>query len=139
MLKHLGLWIDLPVAALLLFSWLTIPAAALHIVLGVLFTVAATAHLVIKRRQLHVLRTAARLTLRRRYLTSIGLAVMIVAMTASGFAQWANVAVGPMTAVHAATSFGVFVLTGWHVWTRRRVLRTRVRGHGPVPGTGAVA
>lgn len=137
--RHRVLWLDLPVAALLLLSWFTIPAAALHIGFGALFAVAATTHLVIKRGRLRVLRNAPHRRLRLRYGASVGLVVLMVATTASGAAQWADIAVGPMTAAHAATSFGVFVLAGWHVWTRRRVLRHRLRDFARPAPAGAPA
>lgn len=52
MTGRFAVWLDLPVAVLLIVGWLSIPLAMTHVALGVGFVVAVAVHLVAKRRRL---------------------------------------------------------------------------------------
>ena len=134
MSARLAAWLDLPVAVLLIVGWLSIPLATTHVVLGVGFVVTVAVHLVANRR---ALRVGDRHGWGRQHGATLILVTLVAVMTASGAAQWAGVAVRPMTALHAASSLGVFVLAGRHVWHRRKILRRRLVLGAPrlVPGT----
>ncbi len=120
---RLAVCLDMLVAVLLIVACLSIPLAMTHVALGVAFAMAVAVHLVASRKRLRV-NGRHRHAWSRRHRATLMLVTLVAVMTASGAAQWAGVAVGPMTALHATSSFGVFVLAGRHVWHRRRSFAT---------------
>ena len=130
---HLRRTGPLVVGGLLVVSWLTLPIVLAHALLGLAFTVAAATHAWPRRHRLRALaRTAAVSTrpraARRQVRLDTWLIVAVAVMTVSGVIQWIGVWHGPATGAHAASSFAVFVLAGWHAWIHRQQLRRR-RAH----------
>lgn len=107
---------DLPVAALLLIGWFTIPTGIVHVVAGVLFVAVAAFHVLTRPRLLSAVR--------RLRVTTWVVIVSAVIMTVSGFVQWAGVQA--MIPVHAGSSGVLIIAAVVHVWQRRRRLKARL-------------
>ena len=120
-----AVWADLPVAALLVAGWFTIPAGtAGHVAVGLAFVGWVFLHGGTRRalaRRLAGAVTSARVAAWSAIVTS-------AAMTISGVAQWAGA--DAMIPVHSNSSILAVVACGWHVWLRRAALRARLRRAG---------
>lgn len=135
---------DVPVAVLLVGSWLALGAGGLaHVVVGLAFVAAAGWHLATRPVSPAALVRAVRDrtregSARRRAAASVALVTAAALMTVSGLLQWAGVTAA--VPVHVATSALTILVAAGHVWRRRRALSARVRrprGSHAAPGAGS--
>jgi hypothetical protein len=137
---------DVPVAVLLVGSWLALGAGGLaHVVVGLVFVAVAARHLATRPVSPAALGRAVRdrtreASDRRRAAASVTLVTVAALMTVSGLLQWAGVTAA--VPVHVATSALTIVVAAGHVWRRRAALKARGRPRSrcraaPAAGTGA--
>jgi hypothetical protein len=107
---------DIPVLALLVAAWLTVPVSWAHLVTGLALIAVIGVHLF----------TRPRLPLRvRRRLAYATFLIAATAMAATGVLRWAGV---PHDYVwHGGISYLVLGLASVHMWSVRRRLRARIR------------
>jgi hypothetical protein len=110
---------DIPVLALLVLAWLTVPVFWAHLVTGLTLIALIGIHLLTRQRlPLNVGRA------RRRVAYAVFLAAA-AAMTATGLMRWAGIP--PEYVWHGGISYLVLGLASMHVWSVRRRLRARIR------------
>jgi hypothetical protein len=103
---------DVPVLALLVAAWLTVPLFWAHVVTGLALIAVIGVHLLTRRR----------MPLRLAYATFL---IAATAMAATGLLRWAGV---PHDYVwHGGISYLVLGLVSVHMWSVRRRLRARIR------------
>jgi hypothetical protein len=107
---------DIPVLALLVAAWLTVPVSWAHLVTGLALIAVIGVHLF----------TRPRLPQRvRRRLAYATFLIAATAMAATGVLRWAGVPHDYLW--HGGVSYLVLGLASVHVWSVRRRLRARIR------------
>jgi hypothetical protein len=110
---------DIPVVALLVAAWLTVPVSWAHLITGLTLIAVIGVHLL----------TRPRLPLRagpvRRRLAYATFLIAATAMAATGRLRWAGVPHDYLW--HGGISYLVLGLASVHMWSVRRRLRARIR------------
>jgi hypothetical protein len=114
---------DIPVLALLIVAWLTVPVFWLHLLTGLALIAVIGIHL-LTRRGVPLGGGRAR---RRLIYTAFLLAA--TAMATTGLLRWAGIP--PEYVWHGGISYFVMGLASVHVWSVRRRLRARLRSRSP--------
>jgi hypothetical protein len=110
---------DVPVLAMMVLAWLTVPVFWAHLVTGLTLIALIGIHLLTRQRlPLRVGRA------RRRVAYAVFLATA-AAMAATGLLRWAGVP--PQYVWHGGISYLVLALASVHGWSVRRRLRGRIR------------
>jgi hypothetical protein len=109
---------DIPVLALLVAAWLTVPVAWGHLVTGLALIAAIGVHLLTRPRSPV---RAGRVRHRFAYATFL---IAATAMAATGVLRWAGVPHDHLW--HGGISYLVLGLASVHVWSVRRRLRARI-------------
>ena len=110
---------DLPVLALLVLAWLTVPVFWAHVATGLALIALIGVHL-LTRPCLPL--GVGRVRLRLAYATFL---IAAAAMAATGLLRWAGVPHDYLW--HGGISYLVLGLASVHVWSVRRRLRARIR------------
>ncbi|HET6733787.1 hypothetical protein [Mycobacterium sp.] len=117
---------DVPVLALLIAAWLTVPVSWAHVLTGLALIAVIGIHLLTRRR---VPRRCGRA---RRRFTYGAFLVAATAMAATGLLRWAGIP--PEYLWHGGISYLVVGLASVHVWSVRRRLCARIRSRSPQKG-----
>jgi hypothetical protein len=117
---------DVPVLVLLMLSWATVPVFWAHVATGLTLIGLVGIHLLTRRRP--PLRTGAV----SRRLAYVAFLLVATAMAATGLMRWAGMP--PEYTWHGGISYLAIGLAAVHLWSVRRVLRTRLRPRHPTRG-----
>ena len=117
---------DIPVLALLIAAWLTVPVSLAHLLTGLALIAMIGMHLLTRRR------VPMRYGRVRRRLTYAAFLLAATAMATTGLLRWAGIP--PEHLWHGGISYLVLGLASVHIWSVRRRLRARIRSRGPQRG-----
>ncbi|HEX2286149.1 MAG TPA: hypothetical protein VHI10_15200 [Mycobacterium sp.] len=117
---------DVPVLVLLIVAWVTVPVFWAHVATGLTLIGLIAVHLTTRRRV--PLRTGAVW----RRLAYAAFLLVAVAMAATGLMRLAGMP--PEQTWHGGISYLAMGLAAVHLWSVRRVLRTRIRAPNPTGG-----
>jgi hypothetical protein len=117
---------DIPVLALLIAAWLTVPVFWAHLLTGLALIAVIGMHLLTRRRVPLGGGQA------RRRLTYAAFLLAATAMATTGLLRWAGIP--PEYVWHGGISYLVMGLASVHVWSVRRRLRARLRSRSSPKG-----
>jgi hypothetical protein len=117
---------DIPVLALLIVAWVTVPVFWAHVLTGLALIAVIGIHLLTRRR------VPMRADRHRRRLAYAAFLLAASAMATTGLLRW--VGIPPEYLWHGGLSYLVLGLASVHVWSVRRRLRARIRSRIPQRG-----
>jgi hypothetical protein len=110
---------DIPVLALLIVAWVTVPVSWAHVLTGLALIAVIGIHLLTRRR------VPMRAGRPRRRLAYVAFLLAASAMATTGLLRWVGIPAQYLW--HGGISYLVLGLASVHVWSVRRRLRARIR------------